>query len=149
MEFLTAMIWVAPLGLLIHELGHVIPTILLGRGEAVLHLGTGSVLFRGDWGRFHLRVHRIFFLGGHTESSCNERYNRWQKGAVTLGGPSLNMLVFLFSFSLLQIEELHIFMLFNLYLAVFNLLPYSWKGKCSDGYHLFQILLNKQSEETP
>ncbi|SEA59613.1 hypothetical protein SAMN05421743_10652 [Thalassobacillus cyri] len=149
LEFLAVMIWVAPLGILIHELGHAIPAVLLGRGEAVLHIGTGSVVIRAKWGKFQLRVYRLFFLGGHTESCCNESFNRWQKGVVSLGGPCLNLFVFLLSYSFLRIEWLHIFMLYNLYLAVFNLIPYSWKGKYSDGYRFFQILLNKQSEETP
>ncbi len=146
LEFLTAMIWVVPLGILIHELGHAIPTVLINQGEAKVRIGFGPKLIQIKMGKLHLYIHAIFFLGGHTESRHNCGISLWREAMITLSGPLMNL--FFFFLLYLWLEEGNTFLWFNLYLSVVNLIPFYWKGKYSDGYRFFHILLNKQLHKT-
>ncbi|UFJ39516.1 hypothetical protein LOK74_15815 [Brevibacillus humidisoli] len=133
---------VAPLGILVHECGHLLIAILMRVRECKIHLGVGPVLYSGS----RVTVRLAFFMGGTTEYSVSEDPSmRGKVALISLGGPLSNLLCYW----LIQqwITSYHIesilptyFLMFNLWLAVMNVIPVKLGQIRSDGWLFFHNL---------
>ncbi|CDQ19443.1 site-2 protease family protein [Halobacillus karajensis] len=134
---------VAPLSQLIHELGHIIPGLLFRSDHSELHLGRGKVLLSWKQKRVRVCIHLLFFQGAYSLNERESFFSNREKIWISAGGPLLNGLT-ASSLFFLSLEEGYgsftLPFLFNLYLAVINLIPFSLKGKVSDGYRILQAL---------
>nr|WP_275576987.1 M50 family metallopeptidase [Thalassobacillus pellis] len=141
------MIWIAPLGLLIHELGHAVAALLF-KGQAVMNLGVGTPVLKLRFKRLTLRIGLFFMLGGFTTSESSVGFKKWQEAAISIGGPLFNGIVFMILYKFVDIGKdgsIHTFMLFNLYLAVFNCIPIKFKERKSDGYRFMKAFFKTDS----
>lgn len=134
---------VAPISLFIHELGHVLPGLFFRSERSIIHIGRGTVFFRCRWQKIELFIHLWFFQGAYSINERSPVFSNYEKIWISVGGPLLNgFLAFILFVSLSEFDHTYVkvFLLFNLYLAVVNLIPFSFKGKGSDGYLVLQLL---------
>lgn len=74
----------------------------------------------------------------------NERHDEFsirEKAYISAGGPFLNGVMALIYFvwpPFLMYDVVTLFLLFNFYLAIVNLIPFVFRGNASDGYHLLK-----------
>ncbi|GGF08947.1 hypothetical protein GCM10010954_04270 [Halobacillus andaensis] len=133
----------APIALVIHELGHIITGALCGARYSVLTIGTGRSIIRIKFQKLHIIIGSLFFIGGHSINVKEPEFTRLQKVLISSGGPLANGvicgLLLIFPNSN-EIEVIHLFFLFNLYLAVVNLIPFRIGERKSDGYLILKNL---------
>ncbi|WP_146817802.1 site-2 protease family protein [Halobacillus faecis] len=134
---------VAPLSLFIHELGHLFPGLYFRADQSVLHLGRGKVI--GQWKRSRIKVyiHLFFFQGAYSMNERKPPFKDSEKAWISIGGPLFNAITAFVLFLWFKEQGgglLRISFLFNTYLALMNLIPFSVKGKASDGYRLWSIV---------
>ncbi|RWZ60215.1 hypothetical protein EQV77_02670 [Halobacillus fulvus] len=141
--FLNLIIWMAPLSLFAHELGHVMMARLCRAEQSEIRIGTGRELFALVTGRMRVQVGWIFFHGAHSVNTRKQEFNRFEKAMISVGGPLINS----GCAALIMLTPLHdlsrqfvILGWFNVYLTVINLIPFSLKGKKSDGYTVWKAL---------
>lgn len=134
---------VAPLSLFIHELGHLFPGLYFRADHSVLHLGRGKVIGRWEKSGVHVYIHLFFFQGAYSVNERKPPFKDFEKAWISIGGPLLNALTAFVLFLWFKEQGgdlLRISFLFNTYLALVNLVPFSIKGKGSDGYQLWSIV---------
>ncbi|MYL48408.1 hypothetical protein GLV98_02890 [Halobacillus litoralis] len=134
---------VAPLSLFIHELGHLFPGLYFRADQSVLHLGRGKVI--GQWrkGGIHVYFHLFFFQGAYSVNERKRPFKDFEEAWISIGGPLFNAITAFVLFLWFKEQGgnvLRISFLFNMYLALMNLVPFSIKGKDSDGYRLWSIV---------
>ncbi|MDC3413098.1 M50 family metallopeptidase [Aquibacillus sp. 3ASR75-11] len=131
----------APLGLFAHELGHGLASLLLKASRVNLVLGSGKRLLTFKWNRLVITIHRVFFLGGYSNSERNDEFSRLEQIIICISGPLCNLIV-AGGLSTLEIENnmAGLFILFNIWLGVINLIPFKIGQKPSDGYKIFTLL---------
>lgn len=137
---------VSPIGMIIHESGHAFGAKLVKATHITLTIGLGKRIFTFVTRRIKINIHSFYFLGGYTKTSgCNPDTNKnlfW----ITLFGPISNGLFAVIFYYLNQIfvsPYINLLFLFNLWLAMVNIIPFKYKGKQSDGYILLRSLQNK------
>ncbi|MGP4060143.1 site-2 protease family protein [Halobacillus sp. H74] len=138
---------VAPLSLFVHELGHVLPGLLFRSQRCVIHLGRGRLIHQVKFKKLHIKVGLLFFQGAYSINERQKQFSPWQKAWISGGGPLLNAVVSLLLFFIFWTrvnDYLSLFFLFNLYLAVVNIVPFSFRGRRSDGYLLLQWLKHRK-----
>lgn len=142
------LLWLAPLTLLIHELGHSIGAYIVGSEKIQLFIGVGKRLLSFPVGKISIHIHSFYMLGGHTVSERDPYYSKTEQVVIALLGPLLNGLVGILLNLLLHTnrsEVLLTFILFNLWLCIINLIPYRIGSKSSDGYLIMKTLLSKKN----
>lgn len=132
------------LSLLIHEAGHIIAARLSSACNICLKIGAGKKLFAFRIGRLHVIIHRLFFLQFVTESESAKQYTNSEKIFISFLGPLFSIFFagicyFLFT-AFWDLHVLFFSFLFNLWVAVINLLPFKIGKKSSDGYVIFRLL---------
>ncbi|UOQ93637.1 site-2 protease family protein [Halobacillus shinanisalinarum] len=136
-ELLSCLLFVvAPLGLFIHELGHTIVGLWSGAERSSLSLGIGPTLFKCKIKRLTVQLHCIFFIGGYSYNEKEVNFTPKQQAMISLGGPLSNAIcaaILYMSDLPQQGQVLQLFYLFNLYLALVNMIPFRLKGRESDG----------------
>jgi hypothetical protein len=146
LTILVLIFLMAPISLFIHELGHVLPGLFFGSERSIIHIGRGSTLFCWRGKKLELSIQLWFFQGAYSINERSPVFSNHEKIWISVGGPLLNgllaFILFVF-FSELKLPYVKVFLLFNLYLAVVNLIPFSFKGKGSDGYRVWQLLQRK------
>ncbi|MFG6148640.1 site-2 protease family protein [Halobacillus sp. B23F22_1] len=133
----------APLTLVIHELGHVLAGALCGARYAVLTVGTGRSIIRIKFQKLHIIIGSLFFIGGYSINVKEPDFTNLQKVLISSGGPLANGITFGLALIIpinIEIEVIHLFFLFNLYLAVVNLIPFRIGDRKSDGYLILKNL---------
>ncbi|MFD1018550.1 site-2 protease family protein [Thalassobacillus hwangdonensis] len=142
-DFFLAMLWIAPVGIMIHELGHGLAAISLKQTQAVVRIGSGKKLLSIVIGTVHIQIHAVFFFGGTTDSIRNTPFSKREEAWISVGGPVANLMLFSGLYIFLpggHNGAIQLLMLFNLYLACFNLIPFKVNGKISDGYRVMQAI---------
>lgn len=126
----------------LHELGHVFTSRIFGMTNTVLHLGTGPCLFRFQIVGIEINIHLVFFIGALSFSEYDEELQEWKRGIISIGGPLLNVMIALISLLLDVNENFHweLFILFNLWVGIVNMIPFKMKEKHSDGYLFIQTM---------
>lgn len=134
---------IVPISLFIHELGHLLGAKYLKADRVTIYLGAGRKLFTLSFKEMTLNVSLLIMFNAHTQSERKQNFTNKELAFITMMGP-LFSLIFTGFFSLLFIittsELIFYFFLFNLWLAVINLVPFKTKNQKSDGYLIWNLL---------
>lgn len=135
---------VAPVSIVMHEIGHLLGAKIVKADYLNLSIGQGKRLFSFSGETFIITVHALYFLGGETKSKRKQPYKPLDILLITAGGPIVNLLlvfVFYVIYSVYPFKYILLLILFNLWLGLGNLIPFKIRGKCSDGYIIFKAIL--------
>lgn len=136
----------APITILIHELGHAFGAFMMRADKIELNIGAGSKLFSIKVRKWTINVFLLYFLGAHTGSERDPYFSKHEQIVISSSGPILNGLV---GFIILQWNQtnfstaMELFSLFNFWLFFINLIPFKIGEKQSDGYTIFKALQQK------
>ncbi|WP_163969905.1 M50 family metallopeptidase [Oceanobacillus halotolerans] len=136
----------APIATFIHEFGHAIGARMRGADNVNLSLGTGNKCIHFNLNNIHITICSLYFLGGLVWSNRSTPYSNSELVLIALSGPISNGMVALVSFIpfyFIPNSYLSVFILFNLWLCIMNLIPFKIKQKKSDGYTIWQVLFEK------
>ncbi|MFC7060507.1 site-2 protease family protein [Halobacillus seohaensis] len=144
-EFIITLLFiVAPIGLTIHEMGHTGIGLFSGSKRSVLTIGLGPPIIRIKLHKLHIIIHALYFFGGYSSNEKNSGFSPLQKILISLGGPLANGLFasFLIMTTRSFVNEpfIDLLIMFNLYLAVINLVPFRLGRRKSDGYRVLQTM---------
>ena len=133
----------APLTILIHEFGHVLGAMVMRATHIEMMIGTGKKIFTLTGRKWKLSLHLLYFLGAHTSCERQPFFSKIERIIISSSGPLLNGIVGFFLHYYIPLNHLMIwelFVLFNFWLFLINLIPYRIGGKPSDGYTILQLL---------
>lgn len=137
---------VAPIGTIVHESGHAIGAKLVKADTINLSIGLGKEIGTFSFKNLRMTVHLFFFLGGFVQSNRKPAYRSLEIICITAFG-SVNNGIFAILFYLLNgiyyNQYIQILFLFNLWLAIVNMIPFKLKGKQSDGYMILKTLFKE------
>ncbi|MFD1039233.1 M50 family metallopeptidase [Virgibacillus byunsanensis] len=137
---------VAPIGSIVHELGHALGARILSANHVILSIGTGKKLFHYSCKYLDVAIHPIYFIGGHSYSERGNPYKNHELIWISICGPISNglfSLLFFYVYNLFPNSYIQLLILFNLWLALVNMIPFQFNGKQSDGYTVFKRILKK------
>lgn len=140
---------VAPISTFIHELGHLIGAKLSHANNVVLTIGSGKQIFSVKLKSLELRFNKLYFIGGYVNSTAKEGYTYFNKITIALCGPLNNIIFacFIYFISMNTMMNLiQIMILFNLWLACINLIPFKLSNRKSDGYTILLALRQMRHE---
>ncbi|WP_079530176.1 site-2 protease family protein [Halobacillus hunanensis] len=143
LELLSLLVIVSPLGLFIHEFGHVVFGLWFGADRSTLVTGSGRMILSKTFGKLTLQLNLLFFIGGYSFNEKQVAFNPWQQAGISLGGPLLNIIFAagLFISDLIQYGQIiQLLFWFNLYLALVNMIPFRIKERESDGFRFLKGL---------
>lgn len=135
---------VAPIGTFIHESGHMLGAKFVKADCIKLSIGIGKKLGTISFKNIHITIHALFFLGGFVQSERKLPYKATDIFWITICGPMNNGVFALLIFNLNGIytsQWMYILYLFNLWLAIINMIPYKVKNRHSDGYTILKTVL--------
>src|SRR5690625_6135794 len=127
----------APIGTLIHEGGHLIGAKLMKADYLHLTIGYGKKLFTFICQNIQIIICRFFFIGGYVKNERYLPYRTIEMICIIVFGPLLNVVFAVFFYMLYNLfpnEYIFLLLLFNLWLALINLILFKVKDKQSDGY---------------
>lgn len=138
---LWLVLFIAPISTILHEFGHVLGAKSMNADSITFSIGAGKTVYTFSYKQIHISVHTLFFLGGLAYSERNVPYKPIEVIWITLCGPVSNGIVaaviyVLFGFSNVYFQ---LFILFNIWLAVVNMIPFKLKDKHSDGYTIVKM----------
>jgi Zn-dependent protease len=134
---------VGPFSTIIHEAGHAFAARTAKADHILLSIGYGKKIYEKSFHIFQLSIRRFFFLGGFATSSRNTPFTPSEKIWISIMGPLTSALLaftFYFLYYLFPSSYFFLFFLFNVWLAIINLLPLNLRGKQSDGYKILQLM---------
>lgn len=134
---------VGPIGTFIHETGHAIAARIVKADQIQLSIGLGRKIKDFSIGYVQIKIHLLFFLGGFVQSERRQPYQLLEKISIAFFGPLHNIIyAVLFYYINLYVERelIQLLFLFNLWLAIMNMIPFKIKGRRSDGYTILKIL---------
>lgn len=143
--FLLLLFVVAPTGTIIHEGGHFLGAKLVGADYVTCVIGRGNTIFSFTKKNTSITFGLFFFITGSTESFRRKPYTNEEKAFITMCGPLNNLLfiiVFWFIFLMYSSEIMLLFVLYNGWMGIVNLIPFRIKDRKSDGYILWKMLFN-------
>lgn len=140
---------VAPIGTFIHESGHALGAKLVKADKVVLSIGLGKIIGTISLRQIEIRLHTFFFIGGFVQSERHLPYTVGETCLISICGP-LNNAVFASFLYILQTSYfdnyfMQVLYLFNVWLAIINIIPFKFTGKQSDGYTIVQAINNRNS----
>ncbi|MBH0229645.1 site-2 protease family protein [Halobacillus yeomjeoni] len=139
--FFILIFLVAPLSLLIHEMGHALTALLHQAEHSSITIGRGSKLFSVKLGRVKVHIRWVFFQGAQTLNERKNPFSLREKAWISIGGPLFNAIVAWFFIAMPFLSTSRTWMLFGLfngYLALVNSIPFCFRGKKSDGYRFLE-----------
>ncbi|TFJ93769.1 site-2 protease family protein [Lentibacillus salicampi] len=144
--FLFLIFVVAPAGTTVHELGHVLGAKSVEADQVFLSIGAGTTVYRTKWKHIHMTMRILFFIGGLTSSKRKVPYQRHEQIRIAALGPFSSFLAAVLCYALYTVypnNYLMLLLLFNLWVAVVNIIPFRFKGKPSDGYTILSVIRQK------
>ncbi|QKY69240.1 site-2 protease family protein [Lentibacillus sp. CBA3610] len=136
-------LFAAPFGTLIHEIGHVLGAKLVSADKITLTMGAGSTIFRFVWNKTDISIRVLFFLGGMAGSERRMPYQSTEQIIIAALGPVSSIIASGLCYGLYNVypnSYLLILLLFNLWIAVLNIVPFRIKDKKSDGFVICQAI---------
>lgn len=133
----------APIGTIIHEGGHLIGAKLMKADHLRMTIGYGKKLLSFKCKNIRIIICSFFFIGGHVQNERNIPYQTMEMICIIGSGPLLNgvfAVFFYILYDLIPNEYLYLLFLFNLWLALINVIPFKLKEKQSDGYMILNLL---------
>lgn len=137
---------VAPIGTALHEAGHAIGAKLFHADHISLSLGIGKTISSFSYVKIRIKINAIYFLGGLASSEKNNMYKPHELICIALCGPLSNGFfagVIYILYSIYPNSYLLLLLLFNLWIAIVNMVPFQINGKKSDGYGIYRVLTQK------
>lgn len=142
---------VVPGSLIAHEIGHAIGAYFKKATTIRLTIGSGLPLFRFTFSRVEVIVNVVFIFGSYTSTVRDKPFESGEKIFISLLGPVINGLLAIIAYvayDYIIAEPLfYLAFLFNMWLAVINIIPYKLGMKQSDGYIVYKILVNKFTKQ--
>ncbi|MGP4107368.1 site-2 protease family protein [Virgibacillus sp. L01] len=143
---LYLLVVVAPIGTVLHEAGHIIGAKSLNADRMRLTIGSGTIVSTFFIRKIQVTIRAIFFLGGLASSERENMYKPYERIWIALCGPLTNgviAFILYFLYKAYPSNYLLLLILFNLWIAIINLVPFRFKEKQSDGYTIVEVLTNK------
>lgn len=137
---------VAPLSIVLHEMGHAFAARIVNADLITVTIGKGKRFKRIGLKRTQIIVYSNFLLGGVAESIRNKPYNSFEVIWITIFGPILSGIIAFLFYILNEMypnNYLQLFFWFNIWLAVVNIIPFKIKGKQTDGYMIIKVITQK------
>lgn len=142
--FLMLALVIAPISLLIHELGHLTGALLMKATSIRLTIGAGNILIEKQFQRVHLLIRKFFIVNSFTSTIREIPFRNREKIFITLMGPIFSSVLAFICYLTYHAIFPHYFIfiafLFNGWLVIMNLLPYKIGQKQSDGYTICTLL---------
>lgn len=142
---------VVPGSLIVHELGHLVGAKLKKATTIRLVIGSGLPMFQFTLFNVEVVVNFMLIFGSYTSTVRETPFQDNEKIFITVLGPVFNGLlaiIFLISYVIFNPDPLfYLIILFNLWLAIVNVIPYKLGMKQSDGYIVYKILQNKFTKQ--
>ena len=154
---LVSIMYLYPVVVLIHELGHALAIKLLGGKVTALHVGVGKTIFK--WGVFELKANPI---GGLCQEQFDSTPNKagqifmYASGvmATSITGLIISSIVGFnpieFAWKIVTIQQpmdiLKTFF-FLFFFDCLNLMPMKKEQKKSDGLQIIELIFNKKKED--
>lgn len=139
---------IAPISTFLHEFGHVLGAKWLKADSIRLSIGHGKQIATFSWKQIHVSLRALFFLGGMAYNERNDPYNKIEVIFISICGPLSNAIAATVIFVLAGFSWIPVrfFIMFNIWLLVINLIPFSIKGKQSDGYTIWKTVSAKRTK---
>ncbi|WP_077358065.1 M50 family metallopeptidase [Virgibacillus halodenitrificans] len=137
---------VAPISIAMHELGHALMAIVLKAHKVEVSIGAGKKLGGISRKGFQLSIYSLYFLGGVVEHEKKHPYKLREIIWISLSGPIMNAILAFIVYLLydwIPNNYTSLFLLFNIWLAVVNLIPFKIKEKQTDGYTIFKEIIRR------
>jgi Zn-dependent protease len=127
---------IAPICTILHEFGHVLGAKSMKADSITLSIGAGKSICGFSCNHIHNSIHTLFFLGGLAYSERNKPYKPAEIIWITLCGPVGNGVAATVFYGLFGFTNVFVqlFILFNIWLAIVNMIPFKLKEKQTDGY---------------
>jgi len=142
--FVLSFVGIVLLGTFIHELGHALAARIIAFKRVRLSIGSGKELTSFQFLHIEWKFHMICILGGYTSYETPRTYHPLDVAFVAMMGPIFNgitfLLIDLFTDKLIS-TSLYVFLLFNGWMFLANIVPLKWKEKQSDGYLVLKMIL--------
>lgn len=139
---------IAPISTFLHEGGHVLGAKWRKADSIHLSIGSGKQVATFSYKQIRISLHSLFFLGGMAYNERNSPYQRTEIIFISLCGPLSNGVAAAAVFGLAGFSWMPVraFILFNLWLLVINLIPFSLRGKQSDGYTIMKTVSEQHTK---
>lgn len=123
--------------LLFHEIGHVTAARWYHASHIDLIVGAGKKVFAYSVGRLTVHVHQLFFMHFVTSSNRSSLYTSKEITMISMMGPVFSILLatvfYMLFHAFFSVYFLYVGFLFNLWLGIFNLIPFKIGHKTTDG----------------
>lgn len=142
---ITFLLFIAPFTIIIHEIGHMAGAIIVKADNVHLSIGQGKKVFTVSLRKLVIHIHAIFFMGGQATSKREKPYGPMDILLITISGPLMNVFLasaIYFLFKVHSSDYILLFIFFNLWVGLGNLIPFKIREKYSDGYIIFHTLIN-------
>ncbi|WP_096156714.1 MULTISPECIES: site-2 protease family protein [Bacillus] len=136
-EFILFLLIGIPFIHLVHELGHVVVARIFHVKKTRIVLGMGSPVFQFSILGTSVEINKIYMFGGYSTNDEDGKLSYLQQALISLGGPTLNILLIFASIPFITRENVYFFTLFisfNIWIALSNLIPFKFGDKRSDGW---------------
>jgi len=120
----------------------------MGASSVEITIGAGKKVWEGTIKNIRIAVRRVFFANSHANATREKPFKKREKIIISFCGPffsGLSALIFFIGHYSNPSAILYIFGLFNIWLAIVNLLPLKIGQKESDGYTICKLLLKKRT----
>src|SRR5690625_4954207 len=137
---------VAPFSAIVHELGHVIGAYIVSSHKLRAMIGLGKKIFTISYKNIMIHFHIIIFIGGAITYERKKPYKNKELILITILGPLNNLLFAIIFYSIYLFfpnNYFYLLSIFNLWLAVINLIPFKISGRSSDGHMIYNLLAIK------
>ncbi len=145
--FLLLLFFIAPVSLLLHEIGHAVGAKLMHASKINITIGTGKIVFEGSIKGIQIVIRRLFIINSLTSTFRDDPFNKQEKMIISILGPGfsgiLAGILYMIYHAFIPSSVLYIFFLFNVWLVFINILPLKIGQKESDGYTIYKILFRK------
>lgn len=80
---------IAPLGLFIHEMGHVLFAMIFRAEKSYIIIGAGRLIYKFRVGKLQVYVRIFFFNGGRSINEKTPSFSFKEKAWISMGGASV------------------------------------------------------------
>lgn len=122
---------------LLHELGHVTFARLFRVQHTKIVLGAGPKWFQFTFLGTKIQWNTYYMVGGYSTNEQNGTLSPWKQALISLGGPLFNVLAVVCSIPFItasNVNMMTVFIFFNGWIGLTNLIPFKIGHKCSDGW---------------